>query len=52
MPQTTLPPSCTYRLETWKLSLLAPSGPVQACTGIALKALLFTSSSEEIVTVI
>jgi len=33
---TTLPPSCAYCLEIWGLNLLEPSGPVQACNGIAL----------------
>jgi len=34
---TTLPPSCADCLEIWEpLNLLEPSGPVQACNGIAL----------------
>jgi hypothetical protein len=33
---TTLPPSCADCLEIWEPQLLEPSGPVQACNGIAL----------------
>ena len=33
---TTLPPSCADCLEIGNLNLLEPSGPVQACYGIAL----------------
>jgi hypothetical protein len=33
---TSLPPSCANYLEMWSLSILEPSGPVQACNGIAL----------------
>ena len=33
---TTLPPSCAIVLKSGSLSLLEPSGPVQACNGIAL----------------
>ena len=32
---TTLPPSCADCLEIWRLNLPEPSGPVQACNGIA-----------------
>ena len=32
---TTLPPSCADGLESWSPILLKPSGPVQACNGIA-----------------
>ena len=42
MALTTLPPSCADCLEMWSLILLEPSGPVQACNGIALP-LPFTS---------
>ena len=33
---TTLPPSCADFLKSGNLNLLEPSGPVQACNGIAL----------------
>jgi len=33
---TTLPPSCAECLEIWGFKVLEPSGPVQACNGIAL----------------
>jgi len=33
---TTLPPSCANWLKSGSLNLLKPSGPVQACNGIAL----------------
>ena len=33
---TTLPPSCADCLEIWEPEPLEPSGPVQACNGIAL----------------
>ena len=33
---TALPPSCAECLEIWEPQLLEPSGPVQACNGIAL----------------
>jgi hypothetical protein len=33
---TTLPPSCADGLKSGSLNLLEPSGPVQACNGIAL----------------
>ena len=36
MELTTLPPSCADFLEIWEPNLLGPSGPVQACHGIAL----------------
>jgi len=32
----TLPPSCPTVLKSGSLNLLEPSGPVQACNGIAL----------------
>ena len=34
---TTLPPSCADCLEIWELQPSGPSGPVQACNGIALQ---------------
>ena len=37
---TILPPSCGDSLEIWSLKLLEPSGPVQACNGIALPLLI------------
>jgi hypothetical protein len=33
---TTLPPSCADCLEIWELQPPEPSGPLQACNGIAL----------------
>jgi hypothetical protein len=33
---TTLPPSCADGHEIWEPQLLEPSGPVQACSGIAV----------------
>jgi len=38
---TTLPPSCADCLEIWVPHLLEPSGPVQACNGIALQYICF-----------
>jgi hypothetical protein len=37
---TNLPHSCASCLEIWGLILLEPSGPVQACNGIALPYLI------------
>jgi hypothetical protein len=39
---TTLPPSCV--LKSWIHNLLEPSGPVQACNGIALTSEVVTTS--------
>ena len=36
MRLTTLPPSCAVVTKSGNLNLLEPSGPVQACNGIAL----------------
>ena len=33
---TTLPPSCAVVMKSGSLNLLEPSGPVQACNGVAL----------------
>ena len=33
---TTVPPSCADCLKSGSLNLLEPSGPVQACNGLAL----------------
>jgi len=33
---TTLPPSCAFVIKSGKLNFLEPSGPLQACNGIAL----------------
>jgi len=38
----TLPPSCASVLKSGSLNLLEPSGPVQACNGIALPLPLYT----------
>ena len=43
---TTLPPSCADCLEIWGLNLLEPSGPVQACNGIALPFTTPTAKTE------
>ena len=43
---TTLPPSCADCLEIWGLNLLEPSGPVQACNGIALPPFITFSYSD------
>ena len=36
MRLTTLPPSCAVVMKSGNLNFLEPSGPLQACTGIAL----------------
>jgi hypothetical protein len=43
----TLPPSCAV-LKSGSLNLLAPSGPVQACTGIAIPNPLWYSTLVQI----
>ena len=37
---TTLPPSCAVVMKSGNLNFLEPSGPLQACNGIALPLLL------------
>ena len=36
MRLTTLPPSCAIVMKSVNLNFLEPSGPLQACNGIAL----------------
>ena len=38
---TTLPPSCAVVMKFWSLNFLEPSGPLQACNGIALLYVTF-----------
>ena len=40
---TTLPPPCAIVMKSESLSLLEPSGPAQACTGVALSFIIFST---------